>query len=151
MIVYFDMDGTIADLYGVEGWLDMLQNRNPTPYKVAKPLVDMRVLARMLHELQKCGIEVGIISWLSKSGDSAYNEAVTHAKLKWLKTHLKSVEFNEIHILPYGTPKSSVASPHARLFDDEPQNRIEFRGNDRLAYDVGNIIAVLKNLLVNNS
>ena len=23
--IYFDMDGTIADLYGYEGWLEMLQ------------------------------------------------------------------------------------------------------------------------------
>jgi hypothetical protein len=151
MIIYFDMDGTIADLYGVDGWLDMLVNKNPKPYKEAKPLVDMRTFARMLHIMQNEGIEIGIISWLSKCSDEDYDEAVTRAKMKWLKTHLASVEFNEIHILPYGTPKSSVVTkPHARLFDDEPQNRIEFRGQDRLAYDVGNIIAVLKNILANN-
>lgn len=150
MIIYFDMDGTIADLYGVDGWLEMLRSGNPKPYKEAKPLVNMRVLARVLHTLQAEGIEIGIISWLSKSGTEEYNAEVTRAKEKWLKTHLASVTFDEIHILPYGIPKSTVASEHAILFDDEAQNRIEFRGRDRLAYDVGNIIAVLKNILKNN-
>ena len=151
MIIYFDMDGTIADLYGVDGWRDMLQAYNPTPYRRAKPMINMRAFARILHALQSEGIQIGIISWLSKSGNEIYNEAVTKAKLQWLQTHLKSVEFDEIHILPYGTPKSTVVTKdQARLFDDEAANRIEFRGRDRLAYDVENIMAVLKNILVNN-
>ena len=150
MIIYFDMDGTIADLYGVEGWLDMLEAHNPKPYRIAKPLVDMRMLARILHSLQREGIQIGIISWLSKSGDEAYNEAVKKAKMRWLAEHLASVEFDEIHILTYGTPKSSVASEHAILFDDERANRREFKSNDRLAYDVGNIIGALKIILANN-
>ena len=29
--IYFDMDGTIADLYAVDGWLDMLRAYDPTP------------------------------------------------------------------------------------------------------------------------
>ena len=37
--IWFDMDGTIADLYGVENWLEMLIAEDPTPYAVAKPLL----------------------------------------------------------------------------------------------------------------
>ena len=40
----FDMDGTIADLYGVEGWLDMLRGEDATPYAIANPLYDMEML-----------------------------------------------------------------------------------------------------------
>ena len=29
--INFDMDGTIADFYGVEGWLSYLTERNPYP------------------------------------------------------------------------------------------------------------------------
>ena len=39
--IYFDMDGTIADLYSVEGWLPMLRAHNATPYTQAKTLVNM--------------------------------------------------------------------------------------------------------------
>jgi hypothetical protein len=30
----FDMDGTIADFYGVTGWLDYLKAEDTTPYEV---------------------------------------------------------------------------------------------------------------------
>ena len=46
--IYFDMDGTIANFYGVEGWLACLETSDPTPYKVARPLVNMNRLARLL-------------------------------------------------------------------------------------------------------
>ena len=36
-MVCFDMDGTIADLYGVNGWLEYLQAENPWPYLAARP------------------------------------------------------------------------------------------------------------------
>ena len=39
--IWFDCDGTWIDLYGVEGWLDMLINKDTTPYAIAKPLVNL--------------------------------------------------------------------------------------------------------------
>lgn len=65
MTIWFDMDGTIADLYGVDGWLEMLIAEDPTPYAVAKPLVRLSTLARKLNELQRKGYKIGVISWLS--------------------------------------------------------------------------------------
>lgn len=119
--IYFDMDGTIANLYGVEGWLDMLINEDATPYEIAKPLVNLQALAHRLNNLQKRGYTIGIISWLSKSGTEAYNEKVTTAKIEWLAQHLASVKFDEIHIVKYGTPKHEIAN--GILFDDEKPNR----------------------------
>ena len=46
----FDMDGTIADLYGVDGWLKDLMNKNPHPYTIAKPLCDMEELNTVLNK-----------------------------------------------------------------------------------------------------
>ena len=40
MRIYFDMDGTIADLYGVENWLNDLRTERTTPYEIATPLCD---------------------------------------------------------------------------------------------------------------
>ncbi len=64
--IYFDMDGTIADLYGVENWLDSLIHEQTKPYRVAKPLVNMRKLGRLLNLLKEQGYHIGIVSWLSK-------------------------------------------------------------------------------------
>ena len=47
----FDMDGTIADLYAVNGWLEQLRAYNPNPYKVAEPMWDMVELARAINEI----------------------------------------------------------------------------------------------------
>ena len=86
--INFDMDGTIADLYGVENWLDYLIAEDTTPYAEAEPLLRLCSLARVLNRLQRNGYELAVISWLSKSGSEAYNEAVTAVKLNWLKKHL---------------------------------------------------------------
>ena len=139
--IWFDMDGTIADLYGVEGWLDYLVNSNPYPYANAKPLVNMSALARLLNALQKNGWKIGVISWLSKNSNEDYDKAVTNAKEKWLATHLKSVKFDSIQIVKYGTPKYTLGS--GILFDDEDRNREAWGKN---AYDVDDILGVLKAL-----
>lgn len=140
--IYFDMDGTIANLYGVEGWLDMLTNGDETPYKEAEPMVRMSSLARILNRLQNEGYVIGIVSWLAKNANDEYNRKVEKAKIEWLRTHLKSVQFNEIHIVEYGTPKqNTVLNPMGILFDDEEQNRKNWKG---VAYDVDNIIEILK-------
>lgn len=143
--IYFDMDGTIADLYGVENWLDFLLASNPTPYAIAKPLINMNRLARLLNRLQAEGYHIGIVSWLSKNSTEAYDNAVTLAKARWLDRHLHSVCWNEVKIVPYGTPKQEVVNfPSGILFDDEVQNRENWVGN---AYDVNNILGVLKQLV----
>jgi len=144
MTIYFDMDGTIADLYGVENWLDYLINSDATPYKVAKPLINLNSLARVLNNKQKKGVKIGVISWLSKNGSDEYNELVTRVKIEWLKKHLKSVNFDEIHIVKYGTPKVQFKKNFADvLFDDECGNRAEWGEN---AFDVNDIIEILKGM-----
>ena len=142
--IYFDMDGTIANLYGVNGWLDMIINNDETPYRVAEPMVRMNVLARVLNNLIKKGWTVGIVSWLAKNSNAEYDEKVTKAKVEWLRTHLKSVDFAEIHIVPYGTPKHEIVNnPNGILFDDEEPNRTNWIGT---AYDVNEIIEILKSV-----
>lgn len=141
--IFFDMDGTIADFYSVNGWLDDLINSNVRPYKNAKVMLNMSVLARLLNKLQANGYKIGIISWLSKSGTEEYNARVTETKLHWLNKHLHSVTFDEINIVEYGTPKSTFANVTDLLFDDEENNRNEWIGT---AYTPNEIISVLKEL-----
>ena len=144
--VYFDMDGTIADLFGIENWLQYLENEKTKPYREAKPLVNMRELSREIHRLQSIGYKIGIITWLSGCGTDEYHRRVKTTKENWLKNHIGSVTFDEIHIVKYGTPKSSLGN--GILFDDSRKNREEWNNAnyENLAFDVCNIIEVLKNL-----
>lgn len=139
--INFDMDGTFVDLYGVENWLDYLMASDTTPYEVAKPLVNLSSLARLINRLQRNGYKVNIISWLSKTTDTEYNERVATAKLEWLAKHLPSVKWDKINIVTYGTPKQTLGC--GILFDDEEPNRNAWNG---VAYDANNIIEILKNL-----
>ena len=142
--IFFDMDGTIADLYGVENWLYYLINSDPSPYKNAKPLLNLNSLARILNRLQRTGYHIGIISWLSKNSTESYDEAVTQAKKAWLNKHLASVRFDEIHIVSYGTPKEIFGhNKQDILFDDEEKNRLNWTGK---AYNVESILEILKGI-----
>ena len=140
--INFDMDGTIADLYGVENWLDYLIAGDVFPYENAKPLLRLSALARRLNNLQKNGYNLAIISWLSKSGTDEYNAEVEAVKRAWLKKHLPSVKWDAIHIVSYGTPKQNFCeNPLDILFDDEARNRENWTGR---AYDVNDILATLE-------
>jgi hypothetical protein len=142
--INFDMDGTIADLYGTENWLEYLINEDATPYEIAKPLLRLNALARVLNNLQKNGYKLAIISWLSKTSTKEYDAEVTLAKIEWLNKHLPSVAWDKITIVPYGTPKENYCyNENDILFDDEEKNRVNWLGK---AYDVNNIIEVLKTL-----
>ena len=139
--IWFDMDGTIADLYGDPDWLAKLRAYDPTPYANATPLLNMSLLARYLNKLQKQGYKICVVSWLSKEPNEIYDELVTKAKLEWLKKHLASVHFDAIDIIAYGTPKGE--GRQGILFDDELRNREQWGEG---AHDVHNIIEILKGL-----
>lgn len=140
--IYFDLDGTLAGLYDVPNWLPMLINSDPTPYKLAAPLVNMNTLARKLNKLQRAGYKIGVISWLSKSSTPEYDKAVTSAKLWWLNKHLTSVKWDTIKIVAYGTSKITECGGGI-LFDDEGKNRDEW-GKD--AYHPNMIMEILSSL-----
>ena len=142
MKIFFDMDGTIADLYSVSGWLECLKASDTKPYAEAKVMVNMSALARMIHKAQRNGYEVGIISWTSKNGSAEYNEAVAEVKKAWLKKHLASVKFDSINIVEYGFNKDNFrTSADDILFDDEEPNRKAWNGK---AHSAENILEVLR-------
>lgn len=141
--IFFDMDGTIVDLYNVSNWLDLLIAEDALPYEVAKPLIRLSSLARVLNRLQADGYRLGIISWTSKDGSAQYNNEVADVKRAWLARHLPSVHWDEIHIEPYGTPKQMFSNGEDILFDDEPQNRINWNG---VAFNEKMIMEILRNL-----
>ena len=144
MRINFDMDGTIANFYGVAGWLDYLKAEDTKPYEVAKPLVNFSALARLLNKAKRNGHEIAVISWTSKNGSEDFNKAVAEVKKAWLAKHLPSVMWDEIIVIPYGTPKDNFRkSADDVLFDDEEPNRKAWNGK---AYGVNNILEILKEI-----
>ena len=102
--IVFDMDGTLADFYGVDDWLTDLENHNPRPYEVAKPLVDMELLTDLLDLLKAQGWIICITSWLANHSTKEFDKLTRMAKIEWLKKY--NFPYDEIHLVKYGTTKA---------------------------------------------
>lgn len=142
--IYFDMDGTIADLYGVKNWLPNLARGNVYPYLVAEPLVDMEELNEILLQFQEKGVVIGVISWSANYGEPEYNRQVRQVKKMWIDKYLPCVE--EFHVVKYGTPKHRVRKiKDSILVDDNAAVRDAWEGETIDATQ--DIIELLKELL----
>lgn len=147
-VLCFDMDGTIADLYGVDGWLEMLRAENPAPYAIAKPLYDMLELALILNILQMDGWKIGVITWGAKNASAEYNKAVAQTKKEWLIKNNFPIDF--FNFQAYGTPKREAIKNRVGrtiLIDDNKEVRNEWNGETIDATQ--NILEELKKLIGN--
>lgn len=102
----FDMDGTIADLYGVDNWLAKLRTEDPSPYLEAEPMWDVDALNNILHTLIWKGWTVCVISWLAKDSSAEYKKLVRAAKREWLQRWGFPCE--GCHLIAYGTTKANA-------------------------------------------
>ena len=143
--VWFDLDGTLADLYGVQDWLPKLRASDPSPYMEAKPMLNFSLLARYLNKLKAKGYTIGIISWASKGGSIDYDIKVREAKVNWLKEHLPSVKWDSIYVTVYAFEKSYwMNEADDILFDDNEEIRNAWIGD---AYEPSQIMDILKGLV----
>ena len=150
-MICFDMDGTIADLYGVQGWLEMVENENPKPYEIARPMWDMVELATTLKMLQVKGYEVRVITWLAKDSTEDYKDKTRQAKLEWLEN--QGFPFDKFHGIAYGTTKANAIRKYlelgeqAILIDDNAKIRQGWNVGETVDPTTENIIDILKALL----
>jgi hypothetical protein len=68
--IYFDMDGTIADLYNYPDWLDCLNNSDVAPYVNAQPMTNMENLNALMEKFIAAGFIIGVISWAAMNGSN---------------------------------------------------------------------------------
>ena len=138
----FDMDGTIADFYGVVGWLDYLIEEDTTPYDVALPLYNMVYLNSLLNVLKNQGWRIVVTTWLAKDGSKEYNNRTRKAKLEWLEKY--NFPYDEIHLVKYGTTKANCTRKiggYQILIDDNEKVR--------KGWNLGDTINANKNILKN--
>lgn len=138
--ICFDMDGVLADLMGYDTWLEDLENHSTVPYAQAAPLLDTNYLNELLQCLWDTdAVPTYIISWGSKSApDWMYEEKTKRAKIQWLSKFLPVIPDENIFIVPYGTPKSSLVQDFVSnpiLFDDTIENIDAWNWNNAVAID----------------
>lgn len=129
--IYFDMDGTIANLYGYKNWLEMLHAEDVTPYADCAPLVNMDELNSILCELSSLGVTIGVISWGAMGGSNIYTRATKKAKVAWCEKYLTCV--SEYHVVKYGTAKHTVAKiKDSILVDDNADVRNAWKNGETI-------------------
>ncbi len=150
-MICFDMDGTIADLYAVPDWLSMLRAENPNPYYLANPMCDMSRLFNALTALHALGVEIRVITWLSKDSTEDYKNAVRDAKRTWLACW--GFPYDHFHGVQYGATKADCIRRYlsedetAILFDDSEKVRKGWHMGEALNPAEINIVEYLENLL----
>lgn len=102
--IYFDMDGTIADLYGADNWLPRLRAEDETLFSHCEPLVDMKQFNVLCLALASAGYQLGVISHLPWGASTEYERLVTQQKIDWIEVYAPLL-LDNMYCQPYGTPK----------------------------------------------
>lgn len=122
-IVYLDMDGTIANLYGIENWLDGLRQEKNGLFLNCDILVSQEKLFSIFPQEI---FDIRILSMTPKDATKEYCETVKQEKNLWLDKHFPALK-KRIY-LKYGHNKNLKNSKNAILVDDNEMIRNTWNG-----------------------
>ncbi len=148
--IYFDMDGTVYNLYGMKDWLNGLRNEEKGIFTKGSPLVDMNKLKDVCCKLINKGYQIGIITWLPMGASDEYCKICTEEKREWAKKYMPYI--SEFYAQEYGVPKQYAPIKRAKemiLVDDniEVRKMWETEKQRKTINTNDNIINKLKELL----
>ena len=126
--IWFDMDGTIADFYSIENWLEKILAEDTSPYEECEPLFDKMEMQFLINHLRKNGYNIGVISYAPKNCTQLMLMMTEKAKRDWLVHNFPYAD--EIHITYHGIPKSKwMHTVDDVLVDDEIGNIVDWMEN----------------------
>ena len=108
--VWFDMDGTIADLYGTKGWLKAIRSEESEIFRGLAPMLNTWTLFSDIEELgnlYRVDLNIGVITWTPMEATYRYQKECELAKISWLDNRYL-LDTKRFFAIPYGTPKQSV-------------------------------------------
>lgn len=124
--IWFDMDGTIADLYNHPDWLKRLRDEDETVFGELKKILDIKdLLNGIVYDDDKIDLYCGIITWSSMESTYDFHLRTADEKYLWLvREQGISLDNRHYFCIPYGTPKQmaikSIGGYHI-LVDDNPE------------------------------
>lgn len=134
--IFFDLDGTLYNLYEIDNWLDSLKYEDATVFERGDFIGDYERFMNVVKELLAKGFTFGVISWLPMYATPEFENECAKVKEKWVKKYLPFVD--EMTFQRYGTPKQNAIQKKAQtmyLLDDSkevgrvwatPKQRIHF-------------------------
>ena len=111
--IYFDMDGTVADFYSQENWLEMLRNETAGAFAFCKPLFDENSFYLLISDLAEKGAQFGVITWLPMQASRSYELICEIEKQNWCETYLPFI--STFAAQSYGIPKQNAITKNAQL------------------------------------
>ncbi|MGN0961492.1 MAG: hypothetical protein ACI4PF_04765 [Christensenellales bacterium] len=120
--IYFDLDGTVYNLYGIENWLQYLDEENSEVFLMGDFMVDYKKFMDCIASLTKKGYSFGVITWLPMRASVEFEEDCRQQKIKWVKQFLPFV--TEITCQSYGIPKQNAIQKKSEkmfLIDDNKE------------------------------
>lgn len=134
--IFFDLDGTIAELYKVEGWLPKLRNNDWSVYSECAPRHNYQRINAAIEALIANGWQVGVITWASKGiGWNKELQEIAGIKFNWLCKFFPALAGGNFACIPYGYSKADYleemgdAYKVAYLVDDNKEVRQEWRSH----------------------
>lgn len=116
--IYFDMDGTVYDLYSLPNWLELLREERPTAFEKGARLFNDSFY-KAISVLQSRGVQFGVITWLPMQASPEYEEICRKEKIEWCKQHLPFI--TSFVAQSYGVPKQNAIKSRTKndiLIDD---------------------------------
>lgn len=117
--IYFDLDGTVYDLYNVDNWLEKLRTEQDNVFLEGKFIGNYEKFLNCIQALTVLGYTFGVITWLPMQASPEYEEVCRQEKIKWINEKMPFV--SEINIYSYGIPKQDCIQKKASsmiLIDD---------------------------------
>lgn len=131
--VWFDMDGTLYDLYNIPGWLELLQLEEPGIFQHGQPMYNSFFIRQAILALIAHGWQVGVITWAPKgvAEEEPFFIETKRAKQEWLRRHYPELLEN-FYCLPYGESKSVCACDHWKERSLDPDMGVQILVDDNM-------------------
>lgn len=121
--VYLDLDGTIADLYGKENWLECLRAEKENTFSDLRPMISQDKLLEIFPQER---YDIRILSMTPLGASKAFCEKVVEEKNAWLDEHFPALKKRIYQ--KYGHNKNVKNSANAILVDDNETIRKSWKG-----------------------
>lgn len=121
--LYLDMDGTIADLYRIDGWLERLESSDSNLFIECKPIITQ---AQLFEVFPSNEYDISILSMTPKGCSDSYATDVIRQKNEWLDEYFPDLK-KRIY-KKYSYNKNLKNSENSILVDDNAKIRECYRG-----------------------